>query len=95
VSVLALSLAIAWLGGVLIQVKMEEASKMSHQALLAQLREEASTPYWSTFAAVLITTAVFVLLVELLALGFRALLRGVAPAARPEVPEHTPAALSR
>jgi hypothetical protein len=86
-AVLALGLALAWLAGVISQVELEEKSQMSHQALLAQLREEASTPYLVNFAGVLVGTAVYVLLVELLALGLRAMARGLAPApARLSVP---------
>jgi hypothetical protein len=94
VSVLALSLVLAWFAGTLGQVELEEKSKLSHEALLAQLREEANTPYWTSFVSVLIGTGLYVLAVEALALGVRALVRGVASGAQ-EAPARKVATLSR
>jgi hypothetical protein len=85
-AVAVLCLAVAWLTGMLGRFEIEHTSKMSHQELLAYVRDGADASFGERYLVQVILSVVFVGLVELLAAGFRVIVSPTAetPLARPD-----------
>jgi hypothetical protein len=71
VAVLVLAAPLAWLSNSISQIEQAEIAKMSHQELLAYLREGHDTSFGAGYLLVAITTLIYVAVVEGLALIIR------------------------